>query len=59
MQVQGHPEFSQPIMEEILAVRHSTGVFDDAAYEKYSKRVADSHDGVVVSMAFLRFLMEE
>lgn len=37
--VQGHPEFNQEIMEEIIATRHATGIFDDEAYEKHMKKV--------------------
>ena len=57
--VQGHPEFNQEIMEEILDTRHKTGIFDDEAYETHMKKVAMEHDGVVVSQAFLRFLLED
>ena len=56
--VQGHPEFNQEIMEEILATRHKTGIFSDEAYENHMKKVALRHDGVVVSQAFLKFLLE-
>ena len=57
--VQGHPEFNQEIMEEILATRLQMGIFDDEAYDKYIKNVGLSNDGVVVSAAFLRFMMED
>ena len=56
--VQGHPEFNQEIMDEIINSRHKTGIFDDEAYENHMKKVALHHDGVVVSQAFLRFVME-
>jgi GMP synthase-like glutamine amidotransferase len=57
--VQGHPEFTQEIMEEILDTRHKMGIFDDQAYDEHMGKVALRHDGVVVSHAFLRFWMEE
>ncbi|ETN42235.1 uncharacterized protein HMPREF1541_04176 [Cyphellophora europaea CBS 101466] len=57
--VQGHPEFSQEIMDEILDTRHKTGIFDDAAYDAHMKKVNLEHDGVLVSQAFLRFLLED
>lgn len=57
--VQGHPEFNQEIMEEILDTRHATGIFNDEAYEEHMKKVALKHDGVVVAQAFLRFLLED
>jgi len=56
--VQGHPEFNQEIMTEILETRHATGIFDDDAFNAHFKKVALPHDGVVVSQAFLRFLLE-
>ena len=56
--VQGHPEFNQEIMTEILETRHAAGIFDDAAFEEHFKKVALPHDGLVVSQAFLRFLLE-
>ena len=57
--VQGHPEFNEEIMTEILNARHATGVFDDDTFEAAMKRVVKPHDGVVVSKAFLRFLLED
>jgi GMP synthase-like glutamine amidotransferase len=57
--VQGHPEFTQEIMEEILDTRHKTGIFDDEAYETHMKKVALEHDGVAVGRAFLRFMSED
>lgn len=56
--VQGHPEFTEEIVKEILGVRHASGVFDDPTYESAMGRVAKDHDGVVVSKAFLRLLLE-
>lgn len=57
--VQGHPEFNEEIMTEILNARHVIGVFDDDTFEAALKRVVKPHDGVVVSKAFLRFLLED
>lgn len=57
--IQGHPEFTSAIETEILEVRHAQGIFDDATFEDGMKRVNQPQDGVVVSQAFLRFLLEE
>lgn len=57
--VQGHPEFNEEITTEILETRHKTGIFDDEAYEAHMGKVSKMHDGLVVSMAFLRFLLDE
>ncbi|EHY55070.1 hypothetical protein HRR83_005675 [Exophiala dermatitidis] len=56
--VQGHPEFNQEIMTEIINTRHATGIFDDKAFEEHMGKVALHHDGLVVSQAFLKFLLE-
>ena len=56
--VQGHPEFNQEIMEEILETRHAAGIFNDNEFDEGMKRVVKPHDGLIVSQAFLRFLME-
>jgi GMP synthase-like glutamine amidotransferase len=57
--VQGHPEFNQEIMGEILAARRETGLFDDAMFTDGMGRAAKYHDGVKVSQTFLKFLLEE
>ncbi|KAF2083702.1 class I glutamine amidotransferase-like protein [Saccharata proteae CBS 121410] len=59
MTVQGHPEFNKDIMEVILAGRHEQGIFDDDLYRDSVKRAGLHHDGLLISQAFLRFLMEE
>lgn len=56
--VQGHPEFNEEIVRELLLARHSIGVFDDATFEDAIRRVDKYQDGVVVAQAFLRFLLE-
>ena len=56
--VQGHPEFNGDIVSELLENRHARGIFDDGMFEDGMKRVRRHHDGVVVSKAFLKFLME-
>lgn len=56
--VQGHPEFTESMVREILQLRHDGGIFSDAVYEDAMARVADKHDGVAIAQAFLRFLRE-
>jgi GMP synthase-like glutamine amidotransferase len=56
--VQGHPEFNEGIVREVLVARHGTGIFDDATFEDAIGRVNKYHDGVVVAKAFLRFMLE-
>lgn len=56
--VQGHPEFTGEIMKEIIDTRHSTGIFDHAAYKEHAKKISLPHDGVKVGQAFIRFLLQ-
>lgn len=56
--VQGHPEFNGDIVSELLDSRHEKGIFDDGTYKDGMERVRKHHDGVAVSAAFIRFMME-
>ncbi|KIV92511.1 hypothetical protein PV10_03802 [Exophiala mesophila] len=58
MSVQGHPEFNEQIMTEIIATRHQMGIFNDEAFAEHNSKVALPHDGLVVSQAFLKFLLD-
>jgi len=56
--VQGHPEFNEEIVRELLTARHESGIFDDETFSEAMSRVDKYQDGVVVAQAFLRFLLE-
>lgn len=56
--VQGHPEFTEFIMNEILDMRHDQKIFSDGLYEDAKSRAGEEHDGVLIAQAFLRFLRE-
>jgi GMP synthase-like glutamine amidotransferase len=56
---QGHPEFDEDIVAELLVNRHERGVFDDGTYEDAMRRVGRRHDGVRVAGACLWFMVEE
>lgn len=56
--VQGHPEFTDDIMGEILEARHAIGLFPDDLFESGMARRADEHDGVATARVFLDFLRE-
>jgi GMP synthase-like glutamine amidotransferase len=56
--VQGHPEFNEEIVRELLITRHELGIFDDETLSEALSRVDKYQDGVVVAQAFLRFLLE-
>jgi GMP synthase-like glutamine amidotransferase len=57
--VQGHPEFTKEIEEEIIKSRYGQGIFTEELYKDAMRRVQDHDDGIVVAQAFLRFLLEE
>ena len=56
--VQGHPEFNEAIVRELLETRREQNIFDEATYQDAIARVAKPQDGVLVGEAFLRFLQE-
>ena len=56
--VQGHPEFTESMVREILQLRHDGGIIADGVFEDAMSRVADKHDGVAIAQAFLRFLRD-
>jgi len=56
--VQGHPEFNEEIMKEILETRHELGIFNQEVFEEAYGRADRYQDGVVVAAAFLKFLLE-
>ncbi|KAF1993134.1 class I glutamine amidotransferase-like protein [Amniculicola lignicola CBS 123094] len=57
--VQGHPEFTQQIVTELLEMRHAQGIFNDEQFQDAMDRVGNPHDGVVVAQGFLRFLLDD
>jgi len=57
--VQGHPEFTREIEEEIIKNRYGQGIFTDEQYKDAMRRLQDHDDGIVVAQAFLRFLLED
>jgi len=59
LSVQGHPEFTEDIVRELLENRHRLGIFGDEIFEEAMGRVGRGQDGVVVGQAFVRFLMDE
>ncbi|KAN0096132.1 class I glutamine amidotransferase-like protein [Hyaloscypha variabilis] len=56
--IQGHPEFNEEIVRELLVFRHQQKIFDDEVFEDAMARVDKYQDGVVVAKAFLKFLLE-
>ncbi len=54
--VQGHPEFTEEIVAELLERRRRQGIFGEEVYGEAMGRVGLRQDGEVVAGAFLRFL---
>ncbi|KAJ5340562.1 Glutamine amidotransferase type 1 [Penicillium brevicompactum] len=57
--VQGHPEFTEDIVKEIVKVRTQAGVFKDDFAQDALDRAGNEHDGVAIAAVFLKFLSEE
>ncbi len=57
--VQGHPEYDEEIMTEIIRARHAMGIFSDEDADKYMDKAVKHHDGVAVGRAFIKFLLED
>ncbi|KAL2821198.1 class I glutamine amidotransferase-like protein [Aspergillus granulosus] len=55
--VQGHPEFTEDIVEEIITLRAKQGVFDREQAEDALSRAKRPHDGIKVGVAFLRMVI--
>lgn len=56
--VQGHPEFTEEILTEILRLRHEQGVFGDEIYQEAMARVGKKQDGLLVGQRFIEFLLD-
>lgn len=54
--VQGHPEFTEEIVREILDIRRDAHIVTEELYQDGIDRAANAHNGVAVAQAFLRFL---
>ena len=57
--IQGHPEFFEEIMVEILKKRRAQNLYSQEAFENAMGRVGSEQDGLVVAKAFLRFLVDD
>jgi hypothetical protein len=53
---QGHPEFDEKIMSEILKKRRAQNVFDDGIYTTAMETAGNKHQGNLALSAILRFL---
>lgn len=56
--IQGHPEFDATIMNELLIMRHASGIFHEETFADGMRRAGDACDGVEVAAAMVTFLAE-
>ena len=56
--VQGHPEFTTDIMEELLELRKGTGLFNEELFGSGMER-NKVDDGVFIAQAFYKFLLQD
>lgn len=59
MSVQGHPEFTDFIVTEVVKMRTQTGLFTGEQSEDALRRATNEHDGVAIGKVFLNFLIDD
>ncbi|KAK0721708.1 class I glutamine amidotransferase-like protein [Lasiosphaeria miniovina] len=57
--VQGHPEFTEDMIREILEARHATGLFSDELFQSGMDRKGNEQDGVLMARVFLKFIQQQ
>ncbi|KAL8822661.1 MAG: hypothetical protein Q9191_006606 [Dirinaria sp. TL-2023a] len=57
--LQGHPEFNEEIMLELLKAGDAIGFTDKTLYSDAMNRVYDKHDGTLIAAAMLEFVRGE
>lgn len=57
--LQGHPEFTEEIVTEIIQSRTKAGVFSEDQARDALSRAGNKHDGVAIGTKFLLFLLED
>jgi GMP synthase-like glutamine amidotransferase len=57
--IQGHPEFTDEIVTEIIKSRAQLGILGKEQAQDALARVGNHHDGIAIGAAFLRFLLED
>lgn len=57
--VQGHPEFSEFIVTEVIKMRTKTGLFTEEQSTDALQRAGKEHDGVAIGKVLLDFLLDD
>ncbi|PYH89878.1 class I glutamine amidotransferase [Aspergillus ellipticus CBS 707.79] len=55
--VQGHPEFREDIMTELITLRTASGLFNKEQSADAMGRAGIAHDGIAITVAFLKLLL--
>ena len=55
--VQGHPEFTDEIVSEIVASRKNAGIFGEDQAQDALERAKWAHDGIAIGAVCLKFLL--
>ncbi|KAF7561275.1 hypothetical protein G7046_g2872 [Stylonectria norvegica] len=55
--LQGHPEFDDFVISEVLESRHKAKIFDDEMFEDGMARVHRPHDGAMLAIGIWKFLL--
>ena len=57
--VQGHPEFTEEIMAQLLDSCYKRSAFSDDEYREAMVRVGKRHEGLLVGRRFIEFLLDK
>ncbi|KAE8355059.1 class I glutamine amidotransferase-like protein [Aspergillus coremiiformis] len=55
--VQGHPEFDEFVMTELISLRHGQGIFGDGLSQDGLSRAGKQHNGILVGKTACRFIL--
>lgn len=58
LSVQGHPEFDQFVVSQLIQRRHDQGIFSDVMRDDGLHRSGLPHDGALVASAICKFFIE-
>ena len=56
---QGHPEFNEEVIREILVSKQADGLLSTEVYEDSMKRASLEHDGLLVGRLISKFILED
>lgn len=57
--LQGHPEFDERIMHEIIESKFANSDIDETTFHEATKRASTNNEGPIVGRIFERFLLSD